>query len=62
MSEEAPAHFDVVKTTRGWLLRRRLPNGIDMTFAYYPTRDAALTTGKLLAGWRGLVTVNGKAI
>lgn len=53
-------HYDVSKHTKlskCWILRR-----VDQTchIGLFPTRKSAVMTGQILAGWRGLVTINGR--
>lgn len=48
--------YEVTKTQKGWELFRNAP-GWSCSIGTYPTRKAAVLAGRLLAGWRGSVTV-----
>ena len=45
-------HYTVRKTGKNWTLNRK-----GTVLGKYPTKAAALLTGRVLAGWAGTVTV-----
>lgn len=53
--------YRVFKQTHGqavrWALRSVHPNGDETALGFYPTRKAAVTAGRLLAGRTGKVEV-----
>lgn len=51
-------HYVITKHPRGWVLTVKGRSG---TLGTYATRKAAITTARLLAGWRGTVTLAEKA-